>query len=91
VYQHTEKGLLKDKTVIMVTNQLQYVSAADKILMMDNGKIAAEGTYSSLMVAGTPFYKLMTEHGVVEDENHSHIPTHSAGAAAGIVTDQAVR
>ena len=41
-------GVLKDKTRILVTHALDFLSQADHIIMMDNGTIEAQGTFDEL-------------------------------------------
>jgi ABC-type multidrug transport system fused ATPase/permease subunit len=45
---------LKDKTRILVTNQLQYLSSCDKILVIKDGVISESGTYTNNMVYCSP-------------------------------------
>jgi ATP-binding cassette subfamily B protein len=42
-------SLLKDTTTIMVAQRISTVLRADKIIVIDRGKIAAEGTHRELM------------------------------------------
>lgn len=46
------RGPLLPKTVILVTNALQYLPLADNILWMENGTIRAQGKYAALVEAG---------------------------------------
>lgn len=41
--------LMKDKTVIMIAHRLSTVRSADKIIVVDGGKVAEEGTHDSLL------------------------------------------
>ena len=41
-------GMLKNKTRILVTHALDFLSRADQIIMMDNGRISAQGTFEEL-------------------------------------------
>ncbi|GKT27779.1 Multidrug resistance protein [Aduncisulcus paluster] len=45
-------GLLKDKTVILVTHQVQFISKCDHILAMKDGRIVANGTLSEISAQG---------------------------------------
>ena len=40
LFQNVICGLLKDKTVILVTHQLQYLSQCDNILVLKSGQMA---------------------------------------------------
>ena len=54
-------GALADKTRVLVTNQLQFVSAADTAIFMAGGKIAEIGSYQQLMSRGDSFAQLMSQ------------------------------
>uniref|UniRef100_A0A669ETJ2 Multidrug resistance-associated protein 4 n=1 Tax=Oreochromis niloticus TaxID=8128 RepID=A0A669ETJ2_ORENI len=49
-------GLLRKKPRILVTHQLQYLKAADQIVVLKEGQMVARGTYSELQgtVSGLP-------------------------------------
>lgn len=63
-------GLLEGKTRVLVTHQLQYLPAADRVVVMANGTIAAQGTYSELVASGIDFkgFETVREHAEVEKE-----------------------
>jgi ATP-binding cassette subfamily C (CFTR/MRP) protein 1 len=43
LFERAIRGVLATKTVILVTNALQYLPMADNVLWMDNGVIKAQG------------------------------------------------
>ncbi|KAF6021457.1 ABCC5 [Bugula neritina] len=49
LFTYCLKDLLKDKTVLFVTHQLQFLTDCDYILVMKDGQIAEEGTHNCLM------------------------------------------
>ncbi|XP_074587470.1 ABC transporter C family member 8-like isoform X2 [Curcuma longa] len=53
---------LKHKTVILVTHQVEFLTETDRILVMENGRVAQEGTYEELLKAGAAFGKLVNAH-----------------------------
>uniref|UniRef100_J3M4P3 ABC transporter C family member 13 n=1 Tax=Oryza brachyantha TaxID=4533 RepID=J3M4P3_ORYBR len=53
---------LENKTVILVTHQVEFLSKVDKILVMENGEITQEGTYEELLQPGTAFEQLVNAH-----------------------------
>lgn len=53
-----EFEILKEKTVIFISHRLSSVTACDKIIFMDHGKILEEGTHEYLMNMQGGYYKL---------------------------------
>ncbi|KAK7294325.1 hypothetical protein RJT34_17214 [Clitoria ternatea] len=53
---------LRDKTVILVTHQVEFLSEVDTILVMEGGKITQSGNYENLLTAGTAFEQLVNAH-----------------------------
>jgi len=47
------------KTVVLVTHAIQYLPECDRVIVMDEGKIAESGTYDELMRAGNKLTKLV--------------------------------
>lgn len=48
VMKNVVMGCLQDKTRILVTHAIDFVHLADKIIIMDKGQIAGQGTYEEL-------------------------------------------
>ncbi|KAJ0062303.1 hypothetical protein NL108_007506, partial [Boleophthalmus pectinirostris] len=63
-------GLLKKKLRILVTHQLQYLKAADQIVVLKEGHMVAKGTYTELQHSGLDFTSLLQ----VEDEEEPQTP-----------------
>jgi ATP-binding cassette subfamily B protein len=53
--------LMKDKTVIIIAHRLSTVRGADKIAVIDKGRLAEEGKHEDLVIAGGR-YSRMWEH-----------------------------
>eukprot|EP01133_Synstelium_polycarpum_P002620 gene2620-3012_t len=64
-------GLLKNKTVILAANQLNYLPYADHVIVMRGGSIVEKGTYNELVSAKGDYAKLLEDYGI-EDV---HTPT----------------
>lgn len=52
---------LSGKTVVLATNQLQFVSLADLVVVMRGGQAVEVGPYSELLAAGGVLAALMKE------------------------------
>ena len=62
------QSLQKDKTIIIVAHRLSTIIGANKIYMIDDGKLLASGTHKELMINCLE-YKNLYEL----EENGSHI------------------
>ncbi|KAK7601741.1 hypothetical protein V9T40_009182 [Parthenolecanium corni] len=63
------KGFLKNKTCILVTHQLQYLSNVDHIILFEQGSVLAEGSYHALTESGLDFMNILGVS-VVEEKPH---------------------
>ncbi|CAI9114290.1 OLC1v1014975C1 [Oldenlandia corymbosa var. corymbosa] len=53
---------LANKTVILATHQIEFLSAVDHILVMEGGHVTQSGSYKELLTAGTVFEELVVAH-----------------------------
>lgn len=60
---------LATKTRILITHQLHVLPKVDLIIIMEHGKIVAQGSFNDLMTNNTPFNRLMDKHGGLETED----------------------
>ena len=60
--QKALKTLTKGRTVIMIAHRLSTVIGADKIIVLDNGKVAEEGTHTALSVGGGLYERMWKEY-----------------------------
>ncbi len=54
--------LLKNKTVIMIAHRMSTIKDADKILVIDNGKVIEEGKHDELMVRMGKYHSMYSEY-----------------------------
>ncbi|CAH1257942.1 ABCC4 [Branchiostoma lanceolatum] len=59
IFERCIQGMLKNKVRILVTHQLQYLIHSDQILIMNEGKQLAVGTYPELLEQGFAFSDLI--------------------------------
>ncbi|XP_072383363.1 ATP-binding cassette sub-family C member 4-like isoform X2 [Diabrotica undecimpunctata] len=61
LYEDCINGFLAKKARILVTHQVYYLKTADHILVLNNGGIEIEGTYSQLLKSDNPLTVHLTE------------------------------
>ncbi|CAL9690131.1 unnamed protein product [Knipowitschia caucasica] len=66
-------GLLKKKPRILVTHQLQYLKTANQIVVLKEGHMVAQGTFSELQHSGVDFTSLLKDE--EEDERQTITPS----------------
>ena len=54
--------LTKGRTVIMIAHRLSTVVGADKIIVLDNGKVSEEGTHTELIQKGGLYARMWKEY-----------------------------
>ena len=54
--------MTKDRTVIMIAHRLSTVVGADKIIVLDSGRVAEEGTHAQLAAAGDLYAKMWADY-----------------------------
>ncbi|EDW63702.2 probable multidrug resistance-associated protein lethal(2)03659 [Drosophila virilis] len=71
LFEKCMRGYLRDRIVILVTHQLQFLQHADQIVILEKGQVSAVGTYESLRESGLDFASMLAdssrdEHGIEE-------------------------
>ncbi|BAT98415.1 hypothetical protein VIGAN_09207000 [Vigna angularis var. angularis] len=69
---------LREKTVILVTHQVEFLSEVDTILVMKGGKVTESGKYENLLTTGTAFEQLVSAHkeAITELDQNNENRTH---------------
>lgn len=69
VIQSSVARLVQGKTLIVIAHRLSTIADADKIFVIDDGRVAEEGTHKELLNAGGLYAKMWESHiGVKNDE-----------------------
>ncbi|KAH7823453.1 putative Multidrug Resistance Associated Protein (MRP) [Monocercomonoides exilis] len=63
-------GQLKDKTRLLMTNQLQFLDRADNIILLKHGHISAQGKYEDLLAQGIDFSQFIIKKKGKKDKKH---------------------
>lgn len=62
VIQASFKKLSKDKTTLMIAHRLSTVAGADKIIVLEKGRIVESGSHDELLALGKAYKKLWEEY-----------------------------
>ncbi|KAK4592482.1 hypothetical protein RGQ29_016861 [Quercus rubra] len=62
LFEECLMGILREKTILFVTHQVEFLPAADLILVMQNGRIAQAGQFKELMKQKIGFEILVGAH-----------------------------
>ncbi|KAG4069579.1 hypothetical protein HA402_006945 [Bradysia odoriphaga] len=65
------RDLLRNKIVILVTHQLQYLQHVDQIVILNHGRVEGVGTYDSLRETGLDFAKLLAAESKDDEKDGS--------------------
>lgn len=69
----TKTGVLKNKTRILVTNQLFVLPNVDLIVVLKDGKIGSIGTYDNLLLEDKDFAELVKEYTMTKKDNEEEV------------------
>lgn len=61
IFERFITGAIAEKARLLVTNQLQYLPAADHIIVLDKGSVVVQGTYEECQTNAV-FARLLAEH-----------------------------
>jgi len=64
IFNAAIKKMLKDKLVVLITNNLQFLPDSDLIVYLDEGKIIGQGSFKQLVATNDRFKSLMDEFGI---------------------------
>ncbi|WP_276359261.1 ABC transporter ATP-binding protein [Daejeonella sp. H1SJ63] len=59
IVQNALKNLMKNRTSVVIAHRLSTIQEADQILVLENGRIAEQGTHNELINAGGLYKKLI--------------------------------
>ncbi|GKC82826.1 putative ABC-type xenobiotic transporter [Tanacetum coccineum] len=62
IFKECVRGVLRKKTVLLVTHQVDFLHNVDQILVMRDGTIVQSGKYDELLESGLDFKALVSAH-----------------------------
>ncbi|XP_076757725.1 putative multidrug resistance-associated protein lethal(2)03659 isoform X1 [Xylocopa sonorina] len=86
IFEECVMKYLKGKTRILVTHQLQYLRNVDRIIVLKDGEIQAEGSYNELASVGIDFGRLLENEPDENEPSGSAPPSRSTSRNASITS-----
>ncbi|XP_066299993.1 ATP-binding cassette sub-family C member 5-like [Branchiostoma lanceolatum] len=62
IFRHYIKKMLRGKTVLLVTHQLQYLVDCDEVVLLKDGRIAAKGPHRRLMTMNAEYAEMIQNY-----------------------------
>jgi ATP-binding cassette, subfamily B, bacterial len=56
------QGLLHGRTTLIVAHRLSTIALADRVLLIDNGRVAADGTHQELLATSAKYAMVLNEY-----------------------------
>jgi subfamily B ATP-binding cassette protein MsbA len=78
--QETLARLRAGRTTLVIAHRLSTVRSADRIVVLDRGRVVEEGTHAALMEAGGAYARLVRAQAFAEDSTGENEVTPAAGA-----------
>lgn len=75
IFDKCINGYLKEKTVILITHQLQFMKESDKIAVMNDGFNLVTGSYKEILASGVDIVAFLEKR----DEESKRQPSHHPG------------
>uniref|UniRef100_A0A0D9W2Q4 ABC transporter C family member 13 n=1 Tax=Leersia perrieri TaxID=77586 RepID=A0A0D9W2Q4_9ORYZ len=93
IFKECLKGILKKKTVLLVTHQVDFLKNVDTVLVMKDGAIVQSGSYSQLLISSSDFSALVSAHhssmevpGAAEQASHDQTSGYSQATTVSAKT-----
>ncbi len=80
------REVMKGRTTLIIAHRLSTISLAERVVVLDHGRIVAEGTHAELIETGSTVYREIHRHGLVDRtfvDMDGDAPVSERRAAAG--------
>ena len=62
-------GVARDRTTLLIAHRPSTIRTADRVVVLDHGRVVESGTYDALLAAGGPLARLLASAtGIVDPE-----------------------
>ena len=86
MFEECIEKYLRGKTRILVTHQLQYLRNVDRIIVLKDGEIQAEGAYDELATMGVDFGRLLESQPPAEEMKSTSAPPSRSNSRTASIT-----
>ena len=76
------RELMKGRTTLIIAHRLSTISLADRVVLLDGGRVAADGTHAELL-ASTPLYSEVLAQVTGAGRRSPGAAGHAGGPAGG--------
>ncbi|KAI9335963.1 P-loop containing nucleoside triphosphate hydrolase protein [Obelidium mucronatum] len=92
LFEECINGVLKGKTRILVTHQLQFARHCDTVIVLENGRIAAKGSYLEVLEADSVFAAAMKDMEAKPEEGDGvdHLVVENSSKKEIVIEDDSV-
>ncbi|WP_419864256.1 ABC transporter ATP-binding protein [Candidatus Poriferisodalis sp.] len=73
--------LLAERTTIVIAHRLSTISLADRVILLDGGRVAADGTHAELMATEPRYVKVLAAGGDTHEHDSLSVASDGAGGS----------
>ncbi|CAH2099614.1 unnamed protein product [Euphydryas editha] len=84
IFENCIKRYLENKTVVLVTHQLQFIKLVDQIVIMEKGRILADGNYEDLSKRDLAILQVMQDKSFELRKENAASPSKLAQPSSGV-------
>jgi ATP-binding cassette, subfamily B, bacterial len=72
--------VMQGRTTIIIAHRPATIALADRVVLIDGGRVIADGTHESLLLSSAEYREVLARAAVEKRANVAEVPTHGVGA-----------
>lgn len=88
IFKRAIRGMLRGKTVLFVTHQLQFLPQCDRVLLIERARVAEAGSHAELMARAGSYAKLVAVHHANQRNIAEGASAAAPNAAQGMISTE---